>query len=177
MTKSIIGLKRGIVKLIDYNPEWKKSFEQEKRRLKDALGNFAIDIQHVGSTAISKILAKPIIDIGLIVPSLAEVKQYIPELNKIGYVLKIEDREDRLFFTKGHENKRTHYLHIGEKGNGYVEDMILFRDYLCKHKDVAQKYSELKKELFKKYRDMRENYTAEKEQFIKEIIKKSNKDL
>lgn len=170
----MIGLKRGTVKLIKYNPAWEKSYKREKEIIKKVFGANALKIQHVGSTAIPDILAKPIIDIGLIVPSLESAKEYVPQLQKIGYALKQNDtRTERLFFTKGPEEKRTHYLHIGEKGNGYVEDMILFRDYLRQHPDEAKKYGNLKKKLAHAYGQNREIYTAKKAKLVQNIVDKA----
>lgn len=177
-SNDMIGLKRGTVKLVHYSPKWSSSFEGEAKKLKKIFGRDCIDIQHVGSTAISKILAKPIIDIALIASSLKKANSYIKKMEREGYELKKNDtRKDRLFLTKGPENKRTHYLHIGEIGSGYAEDTILFRDYLLDHKNAAMKYSGLKEKLAKKYQDNREIYTAKKTEFIEEIVEKAKKSL
>lgn len=174
--RNMIGLKRGIVKLVEYNPKWQSNFGKEAKKLRKVLGRDCIDVQHVGSTAIPGILAKPIIDIALIVPSLKKVRRYQEKLKDIGYELKKNDtRKERLFFTKGPESKRTHYLHIGEIGGGYAEDMILFRDYLYNHRNEAKKYSALKEMLAEKYRNTREIYTAKKSKLIEEVIKKAKK--
>ena len=172
----MIGLKRGIVKLVEYNPKWHLNFEKEAKKLRKVLGRDCVDVQHVGSTAIPGILAKPIVDIALIVPSLKKVRLYQEKLKDIGYELKKNDtRKERLFFTKGPESKRTHYLHIGEIGSGYAEDMILFRDYLHNHRNEAKKYLALKEMLAEKYRNTREIYTAKKSKLIEEVIKKAKK--
>lgn len=172
----MIGLKRGTVKLVKHNPEWRQSFAKEEKEIRRVLGQDCIDIQHVGSTAIPGILAKPIIDIAVVVPALEKVKRSQVELKAIGYELKENDaRIERLFFTKGSEEKRTHYLHVGEIGSGYTEDMILFRDYLCNHKDAAEEYSELKRSLAEKYQNMREMYTRKKQNFIESILAKAKK--
>ncbi|MFA4818920.1 MAG: GrpB family protein [Patescibacteria group bacterium] len=174
----MVGLKRGTVKLVRYNPKWRQSFQHEQKKLSKVFGRDVLEIQHVGSTAIPGILAKPIIDIALIVPSLQKARRYEKKLKEIGYEIKKNDtRKERLFFAKGSENKRTHYLHVGEIGSGYTEDMILFRDYLCKRKDIAKKYSGLKERLAEKYQDAREIYAVKKEKLIKEIIKKAKKSL
>ena len=86
---------------------------------------------------------------------------------------KNDTREERLFFTKGPERKRTHYLHIGEIGSCYTEDMILFRDYLQRHKSLAKDYSKLKENLAKKYQDKREIYTEKKAELVERIIRKA----
>jgi len=172
----MIGLKRGTVKLVKHNPRWWQSFECEQKKLREVFGCDALEIQHVGSTAISGIPAKPVIDIGLIVSSLQAAKRYEKKLKKIGYKIKKDDtKKERLFFTKGPENKRTHYLHVGEADSGYIEDMILFRDYLRKDKKEAKKYSELKKKLAEKYQNAREIYTAKKEGLIRDVLKKAKK--
>ncbi|TSC65831.1 MAG: hypothetical protein G01um101477_324 [Candidatus Doudnabacteria bacterium Gr01-1014_77] len=172
----MIGLKRGIVKLVRYNPKWRQSFQHEQKKLSKVFDQNAFKIEHIGSTAIPGILAKPIIDIALIVPSFKKAKRYVKKLKELGYEIKKDDtRKERLFFTKGPEEKRTHYLHIGEIGSGYVEDMILFRDFLCKNKAIAKKYSDLKENLAEKYQDKREIYTAKKEKLIKDIVKKAKK--
>lgn len=174
----MIGLKRGTVKLVEHNTSWQLSFEREAKKLRKVFGQDCIDIQHVGSTAIPEILAKPIIDIALIVSSLRKAKRYAKKLKEIGYKIKKNDaRKERLFFTKGPEEKRTHYLHISEIGSDYAEDMILFRDYLCNHKNAAKAYSELKENLAEKYKNTREVYTAKKEGLVKEVIKKAKKSL
>jgi GrpB-like predicted nucleotidyltransferase (UPF0157 family) len=172
--KSMIGLKRGTVKLVKHNPKWRQIFKREEKKIRKIFGQEALDVQHIGSTAIPGILAKPIIDIALIVSSLKRAKQNISKFKKIGYELKKNDtKKERLFFTKGPENNRTHYLHVGEAGSGYAEDMILFRDYLRNNKTAARKYSELKKKLAKEYQERREIYTAKKEKLVKEMVKKA----
>ena len=162
--------------MVSHNPEWQESFKKEAEKIKRIFGEEALDIQHVGSTAIPGISAKPIIDIALIVPSFKGVKSFRTKLEAIGYKLKEDDaRGERIFFTKGPEANRTHYLHIGEAGNGYAEDMILFRDYLRGHKDAAGEYSRLKERLAKEYKDKRETYTEKKKKFIQGIIRKAGK--
>jgi GrpB-like predicted nucleotidyltransferase (UPF0157 family) len=173
-----LGLKRGTVVLVRHNPKWAHSFSRESKALQKVFGKDALDIQHVGSTAIPGILAKPIIDIALIVSSLHKVRRYTKKLQILGYTLKKNDpRTERLFFTKGSEERRTHYLHIGEYGSGYAEDMILFRNYLRKYKNAVKKYSELKSKLAKQYQHTRAMYTARKEKFVKEIVEKAEKSL
>ncbi len=170
----MIGLKRGVAKLVGYNPKWRQNFEREQQKIRKIFGRDALEIQHVGSTAIPGILAKPIIDIALIVPSLQKAKRYEKKLKEIGYEIKKNDtKKERLFFTKGPEKKRTHYLHIGKIDSGYAEDMILFRDYLYTHKNAAKKYSELKEKLAEKYQNTREIYTAKKEKLVRGIVKKA----
>jgi len=175
----MIGLKRGTVKLLKHNPRWDASFEQEKKKLKKIFGRDVLDIQHVGSTSISGMLAKPIIDIAVVVPSLKKTKRYVRALKRAGYELKNNDsrQAERLFFTKGPEVRRTHYLHIGEIEGGYIDDMILFRDYLRNHKRAARKYAELKKKLAEQYSERRDIYAKKRKRFVNMIAKKARKSL
>ncbi len=174
----MIGLKRGTVRLVEYDLKWSSSFNREEKKIRKIFGKDALKIQHIGSTAIPGILAKPVIDIGLVVPSFKKVLGCVKELESIGYKIKNDDfRKERLFFTKGPEDKRTHYLHIGELNDYYIEDMILFRDYLRAHRAIALKYSSLKEELAKEYGDKREIYTAKKEKFIEGIVKKAKYEV
>jgi GrpB-like predicted nucleotidyltransferase (UPF0157 family) len=176
ISKSNIGLKRGTVKLVSYDQKWLQSFLLEQKKLSKIFSLDALEIQHVGSTAIPGIQAKPIIDIVLVVNSLQKVTNHEKKLKAIGYQKKKNDlRKERLFFTKGPEESRTHYLHIGESGSNYVLDMILFRDYLRNHKKEARVYSKLKEQLANKYKNSREIYTAKKAKFVKNVIKKAKK--
>jgi len=171
--KYMLGLKRGTVKLARHSKKWKGAFEKEARKLHKVFGKDALDIQHVGSTAILGIPAKPIIDMAVLVLSFKKTKRYIPALKKLGYVLKENDmRSERLFFTRGPEEKRTHYLHIGEVGSGYIKDMLFFRDYMLTHKRIANEYAELKKTLARRYADRRDLYTKEKKRFIDNVAEK-----
>lgn len=170
----MIGLKRGEVKLLPYNPKWKESFEKEKRRLQKALGDLVLSIEHVGSTAIPGASAKPIIDIAVVVKSIKSPDKLIKLLEGLGYEYKRDDDvPGRLFFTKGPENKRTHYIHVVKLKGRQWENLILFRDYLLNHKQAGLDYNELKNKLAKSYTLDRKSYTGGKNEFIKAIIKKA----
>lgn len=172
----MIGLKRGTVKLKSYNSKWKQAYEKEKKLLLNALGDLIVDIQHVGSTSIPGVQAKPIIDIAVTVESFKKASGYIETLERIGYKYKTDDdKPNRLFFTKGPENKRTHYLHIGTARGNYIRDMILFRDYLNRHKGAVKEYNNLKTALAEKFGKEREQYTEGKSGFVEKIVKKAKK--
>jgi GrpB-like predicted nucleotidyltransferase (UPF0157 family) len=169
----MLGLKRGTVKLLSHHTEWKKAFEEEKERLQENLGSEII-IEHVGSTAIFGVEAKPILDMMLAFPENENVDVLYNKLVQLGY----EDRgksgvEDRRLFVKGPEEKRTHYLHVTTEDSAFWEEHILFRDYLSKNKKARDEYTKLKIELEKKYSNTRELYTKAKSEFIQEIICKA----
>ncbi len=173
----ILGLQRKKVKLLAYSPKWEKLFEAEKKRLCSAIGKYALNIQHVGSTAISGMRAKPIIDIAVGVESLDIGKKCVKPLEKLGYEYKHEAGvKGRHFFAKGPENNRTHYVHIEKLGSRPWQNHVLFRDYLCAHKKAVRKYSLLKEKLAKKYKNDRDTYTAKKHSFIEKIIKVAKRE-
>ena len=172
---STTGLKRGTVKLVPHHPEWDALFRAEKAKLLEALGDLIADIQHVGSTAIPTISAKPIIDIAVLVKSIEEACRQVAKIEALGYQRKQENKPERLFFTKGPEENRIVYLHIGDTSTNYIQDMITFRDFLIQNPSQAKKYMEIKSKLAEKFADDREHYTAAKEEFVQDVLKKASK--
>lgn len=157
-----------------YDSTWPDQASKEMRKLTAFLPNI-IDIQHVGSTAISGIAAKPIIDIQIAVSSLAVMQEIaIPALQKLGYEYWYENPDpSRLFFVKGmppYGEKRSHHVHIVEYDSPHWQDKIMFRDYLIAHPDIAQKYQALKIQLAENHRFDREAYTEAKGEFVKKIL-------
>jgi GrpB-like predicted nucleotidyltransferase (UPF0157 family) len=173
---SSIGLRRGTVKLVPYDPKWKELYEREKKVILKAIGNKIKNIVHNGSTAIPGISAKPIIDILIGVSSLKKAKQLIKPLQKIGYELMHDGTiKNRLFFAKGPDVKRTHYISIVDINSAEWSGNVAFGNYLRKHRNTAKEYDKLKHKLSKKYPDNRNAYTSAKEKFIASIIKKAIK--
>lgn len=167
----MIGLKRGAVKLSSYHKQWAKLFETEKENLLSTLNQFKVNIEHVGSTAIPGVLAKPIIDILLFMPDSTDVQKIYAILEKQGYENRGEQGvPGRQLFVKGPEENRTHYLHITKQSNNERKTMILFRDYLRRHKNARNEYNELKKQLANKFPNNRPLYTHAKDEFIQQII-------
>ena len=163
-----IGLKRGSVKLVRHNTSWKKLFEKEKNNLKKILGKSTVDIKHIGSTAIPRISAKPVIDVLVGLGSMKNSRRFIKILEKQGYFYrpKFGHIKQHLTFAKGSEIKRTHYIHL-VKYNGVIwKRDLLFRDYLRAHSHRAKQYDQLKKKLAKKFTDDRRKYTLNKKNFI-----------
>lgn len=165
-----IGLARGTVKLVSYDPSWQARFEAEAKLLQQKLGISADHIQHVGSTAIPGILAKPIIDIATPVDSLTVVDEWVEPLAELGYWNKgpQADMPKRRFFTKGPEDKRTVYLHVVT--NEEYKRLIAFRDALRANLELAKVYSDLKAKLAASLADDRAQYTRQKNDFIQEIL-------
>jgi len=169
-----MGLKRGTVKLEKYNSNWKKEFEKEKEKLSELFGEVALSIEHIGSTSIPGLSAKPIIDIAVGVKSLADFALVEDKfINSSDYSIKEDPTEGELFVRKGPEENRTHFIHIMEiDGLRYIES-ILFKEYLINNPIEIKKYEELKTELAEKYSGDRIMYTDSKDKFIKNILKKA----
>jgi GrpB-like predicted nucleotidyltransferase (UPF0157 family) len=166
----MIGLEPGVVKLYPYNDEWPRLFQQEKQRLHLAIGHYVLDIQHVGSTSIPGLPAKPIIDIAIAVKDFEEAIICISPIEQLGYVYRGEHGIPRRhYFRKG--ELRTHHLHLNEIEGDDWKNQILFRDYLRQHPAARQAYAELKTDLARRYARDRERYLREKAPFIEEVIR------
>jgi GrpB-like predicted nucleotidyltransferase (UPF0157 family) len=163
------------VKLSQYNQEWIKIFEFDKNRIIDAIGTEISAVEHIGSTSITGLPAKPIIDIMVGIDDLDRTEILIEPLSKIDfeYVPKPE-LTNRRFFRKGLWGKGTCHLHVCEFQSTEWNEKLLFRDYLRNHPQAVEEYTQLKKELAVKFKFDRPAYTANKEPFIRNIIEKSS---
>ncbi len=169
-----IGLKRGTVSLVAYQPEWANAFEKEKKQLQGVLGAYVSGIEHVGSTSVSGLAAKPIIDMVAAVDDLSVYKQFIEPLTVLGYEFMPERVfTDRVFFPKGPRENRTHHLSLVVKNSEGWEKTIAFRDYLRNNASARSKYQALKTELAAKYPNDRASYTKAKEQLIEQLLKEA----
>ncbi|MFH0891361.1 MAG: GrpB family protein [Candidatus Falkowbacteria bacterium] len=158
------------MKLELYDIKWKERFAGEKASLMIILGDEAIDIEHIGSTAIPGIHSKPIIDIAVLIRSFKIAKDFIPALRKAGYKYS-EKRSsfERYFFSKGDPAK--FHLSLANPDTLYVKRQIAFRDYLNNHPEKAKEYENLKSDLIKKYPSGRDEYSYGKSEFINTILK------
>ena len=119
----------GKVVLVDYNPAWPRLFVRESERINSVLGRNALAIEHVGSTSVPGLVAKPIIDIVLVVANSADESSYAPALGAAGYILGIREpewHEHRMF--KGPDTNIN--LHVFRQGDDEIERMLVFRDWL-----------------------------------------------
>lgn len=159
------------VTLSNYSNLWPQEFEKDRLRILALLGDKAKQIEHVGSTSIPGMAAKPIIDIAVAVEHFSIIDDgTLALLSQIGfeYVPK-EEFPNRMFFRRGEWGKGTHHLHVYEYQSDDWKNMILFRDYLIKYPDVAAQYLNLKRELAEICSD-RQTYTLRKAPFIQNVI-------
>lgn len=161
------------VVVTDYNPAWEEMFEKEAQVLWDILGDNCLNIQHIGSTAVPGLAAKPIIDIMPIVYDLAEVDKVAHSLIQFGYEYLGEfGIPGRRYLRKGGD-ERTYQVHIfAQEDTHNIIRHIMFREYLIDHKEERDAYSKLKKELAQKFPYDIEAYCAGKEAFVQDIEKK-----
>ncbi|NHJ84119.1 MAG: GrpB family protein [Asgard group archaeon] len=154
-----------------YNPKWPELFERERLLLEKTLGVLAVQIEHIGSTAVPGLGAKPIIDIMLGIENFKDADKCIALLSSIGYLYDTKRREDfpeRKSLDKIIEGT-TIYLYIVEIKTDFWKRHINFRDYLRQHPEIAKEYNKLKLNLAKKYRDDREAYNRGKSKFITKV--------
>lgn len=169
-----LGLKKGTVELFDHDILWTKNANETIIELKKIFGDSAIDIQHVGSTAIKNIKAKPIIDIVVGLKELDKLNEFIDKLTKNNFFHR-PFKDDDVLFTKGNikEETRTHHIHIVKHGSDVWNNQIIFRDYLNNNFTEAKSYEKLKVDLQKANKNHRIIYTEKKESYISNIIKKA----
>ena len=171
----MLGLKRGTVTLLPHQAAWEENAKDTIALLWTVLDGIALDIQHVGSTAIRHIHAKPIIDLVVGVRRLGDIIPMISRLEEIGVVYRNADQPGQQLFVMGDfENEiRTHHIHVVEVSNPAWQNYILFRDYLNDHPEKAVLYDELKQNLFARYTDNRGAYTAGKQDLISKLLKEA----
>ncbi len=174
----MLGLKRGTIKLVDHNPRWVEAFDAEVALLKYILGESYVAAEHIGSTAIPGIQAKPILDMQVAVPEMRDVERYHEALLTEGYDFRgsPHERDDHILYAKGPEECRTIYLKFTTLGSKFWTEHILFRDYLINNRDAAREYERLKQSLAQELpEDQRAIYTERKTQFVFDILDRASK--
>lgn len=175
----MIGLPRGTVELCNHETEWEENAAYTIRKLKQIFGAAASDIQHVGSTSIVRIKAKPIIDIVVAVRSFEDVTPLVPVLEANGFLRRHWETADQLLFACGDYSRpagiQTHFIHVVKTASPEWRDYINFRDYLNAKPAVAKEYETLKVELAGKYKNGpgRKKYLEGKRSFILQTLRKA----
>lgn len=167
-----IGLKRGAVAVENHQNEWEISAEKIINLLKYALKDDIVDAQHIGSTSIKNICAKPIIDIVVGINDFNDIFKHNDELEKLGIIYRRQDHENQHLYVCGdlQNNIQTHYIHVVIFNSKEWNDYINMRDYLNANQEKALEYSKLKEQLAKKYPNDRIAYTNGKSKLIEEIL-------
>lgn len=164
-----------IIEVVPYNEQWPSDFLKEADKIQTILQNEMIGINHIGSTSIVGLSAKPIIDILIEVKNIHAIDQYNPQMEALQYITKGEyGMKGRRFFLKGPIH-RTHHVHIFETGHPDIARHLNFRDYMLSHPDDAQAYEALKRHLAKQFRYDSDGYCDGKDAFIKEMDQKASR--
>lgn len=157
--------------IVEYNPDWPRLASIESQKIIQTVGKeFISRIEHIGSTAVPGLCAKPTIDFLLEIMEITNCDLQVKELLKIGYQLipKPENPPPHMMFVKGYSKSgitgQTYHIHVRYPGDW---DEIVFRDYLRKNKKAIDDYEKLKRRLAKEFKNDREKYTEEKTIFIK----------
>ncbi|MGB5111174.1 MAG: GrpB family protein [Mycobacterium sp.] len=164
------------VQLAGYDPAWPGMFAEERDRLKISLQPWLRGpIQHVGSTAVPDLLAKPVIDIAAPVESLGDARRAIPVLQEAGWLHWPSDPNGswRLWFLRPRPEARTHHLYLISHDDSHLHELTAFRDRLRADQVARERYAELKSSLAQKHRLDRDAYTAAKTLFIAELLKQA----
>ncbi len=159
------------VNLVEYDASWPDQFERERELLAVTLQEWIHGpIEHVGSTAVPGLPAKPIIDIMVAVQSLDASREAVPALEPLGYLYAPYHADVMHWFCKPSPSFRTHHLHLVPFGSRLWTERLVFRDHLRRNPTVAAEYAELKRRLAKRYEFDREAYTEAKAPFIQEVL-------
>lgn len=160
--------------IVDYDPRWPVSFERERQKIMAALAGKAVAIEHIGSTAVPGLGAKPIIDILAGVASASDFDASTHALLSIGYTYDPYPQfPERRFFRDGPMGAGPHHLHMTEYMSDFWQEKVLYRDWLRFHPQDAQAYLALKKTLAARFgqdRDKYELYTDGKNGFIQAVL-------
>lgn len=161
------------VEVVPYNTEWPKMFEREAILIKKALGENCLQMHHIGSTAVPKLSAKPVIDMIAVVRDIMKVDEANKVMKNLDYEAKGENGMlfRRFFQKRGKGNKFN--IHIYEEGNSEIERHFKFRDWMRNNQNDRALYDKLKKDLAAKYPNDILNYCFGKELFVAEIDKKT----
>jgi GrpB-like predicted nucleotidyltransferase (UPF0157 family) len=163
----------GPITLAEYNPQWPALFAREAARIRAVLGDAAVRVEHVGSTSVPGLAAKPIIDILLAVPDSADEQTYAPALEAAGYVLRIREPdwfEHRLF--TGPDT--TINLHMFTVGAAEIDRMLLFRDWLRANDADRDAYLQVKRDLARRPWQHVQHYADSKTAIVQQIMARAS---
>lgn len=157
--------------VLPYDPQWAADFEAIRRELAEALGDLAVSIEHVGSTAVPGLSAKPIIDLDVVIEDYAAFPGVVERLAGIGYIhegdLGIPEREAFKYEYKPHLRK--HHLYVCPRDSRELKRHLTFRDYLRSHPEAVKRYGQIKEQCAKLYPEDIDGYIAWKTPCIEEL--------
>lgn len=168
-----------MIKIVPYDPSWPAQFDAEAAGIRAVFGSHALQIEHVGSTAVPGLAAKPVIDIQVSVATLETHNTHAVLLARLGYVHVSHGDFDLVypFFQKPANWPCTHHVHLCVFSGEQERRHLAFRDYLRDHRQVAEAYAELKRRLANEHDDAtfesRERYALSKTQFVTSVLEQA----
>ncbi|MHC4780999.1 MAG: GrpB family protein [Planctomycetota bacterium] len=168
----MIGLKRNTVRVVDHEPKWAELYERELAIVGPALEGLAADIQHVGSTSVPGLPAKPILDIAVALETEGLMPELIERLSGVGYIYRENAGDDggHLLVKEPEPDVRSVHLHVVESKDHQWGEYLAFRDTLRENPDIRKKYADMKRELAIRFPNDRKSYTSAKDVFIKAVL-------
>ena len=161
------------VRVVPYDPVWRTAFEEIKQELEVAIGADVLGIEHVGSTSVEGLAAKPCIDIDVVIKDYSIFDEIVTKLNRIGYIhegnLGIKDREAFKYTDKPHLYQ--HHLYVCPSHSEELKRHITFRDFLRTHPEEAKRYGEVKMEAAKLFPNEIDKYIEYKSSCIEEMYR------
>lgn len=157
------------VRIADHDPEWPRRFARWHERLTAALGEVALRVEHVGSTSVPGLPAKPVLDLQVSVARLVDEDAYVPPLERCGLQLRSRDDLHR-FFRPFPDRPREVHVHVCAAGSAWERDHLLFRDYLRATPHACQAYAAVKREAAARWADDRLAYTDAKSGVILRLM-------
>ncbi len=176
VTVGVLQPHNSTVLIVDYDPDWPRQFAVEAAKIRAALGERALLLEHVGSTSTPGLAAKPILDVLLVVADSADEPSYVPDLEQAGYVLRT--REPEWFehrVLKGVEPAVN--LHVFSPGCPETERMLLMRDWLRTHDDDRALYEKTKRELAQRTWKYVQNYADAKTEVVEAILARARSNI
>ncbi len=155
--------------VVDYDPAWPERFRREEARIRAALGEAALSVEHIGSSSVPGLAAKPIVDILLVVENSGDEPSYLPALEAAGYVLRVREPdfgEHRMFRTP----EKDVHLHVFSAGSPEIERYLLLRDHLRENEEDRELYARTKRELASRDWPSMQHYAEAKTGVIEGII-------
>jgi GrpB-like predicted nucleotidyltransferase (UPF0157 family) len=170
-----------MIVITPYDSAWAARYADEARKIREVLGDLAVRIDHVGSTSVPGLAAKPVIDIQVSVPSLVPLARIAGPLSQIGYthIPDLDEAFERVYplFRKPADWPSSHHIHACAAGSEQERQHLAFRDYLRDHSRTAAEYLELKRRLAASHdgetSESRESYAMAKTQFVTAVLKQA----
>jgi GrpB-like predicted nucleotidyltransferase (UPF0157 family) len=165
---------RDPVEVVAYDPKWPSRFESWRKRLAEALGETAVRIEHVGSTAVPGLAAKPVIDIQISVRDVEDEVVFVAPIEAIGVAFRSRELGHR-YFRPAADRPRDVQIHVCDAGSEWERSHLLFRDFLRADPATREAYAAMKREMATRYRDDRIAYNEAKTNFILDAMERAER--